>query len=224
MHNENLYSKDDKTAVDQYSNNNKFDDNDSDAIEENENTDDFNRRKRRSKNDTNGRAYKCEICGKSYLSKPAMTQHTKSKHADKLSSDFKKGRGRPRKCDLDDHAKTNQEKYYQIFFDKTNRALITKEEYEINEVYNSSANIICKSNYDITNINGLFEINDLNEEIDILNLKLPIDKVMILFLKDIKNKANKEYFSFICKLIFLLREYLNYRKLKPQRFYSTAIL
>ena len=53
------------------------------------------RRKRRSKNDQNGRKFQCE-CGKSYLSQPALTNHKKTKHENSNSS-TKRGRGRPRK-------------------------------------------------------------------------------------------------------------------------------
>lgn len=53
------------------------------------------RRKRRSKNDQNGRKFQCE-CGKSYLSQPALTNHKKTKHENGNNS-TKRGRGRPRK-------------------------------------------------------------------------------------------------------------------------------
>ena len=214
-----ISSENEKTKEDQSNKSNK-DENIEEEGEENEFTDDNNKRKRRSKNDTNGRAYKCELCGKSYLSKPAMTQHTKSKHADKLSGDFKKGRGRPRKCDMDDHTKSNQEKYYQIYFNKTYRANITKEEYKINDIYNTSVNSICNSFPCLSKKNGLFELNDLTEEIDNFNQKLPIDKVLILFLKEIKEKTNKDNFSFVCKIIFLLREFLNKERSTDDTIYT----
>jgi hypothetical protein len=57
--------------------------------------DEANRRKRRSKNDQEGRGFMCE-CGKSYLSQPALTNHKKTKH-DQNNSGLKRGRGRPRK-------------------------------------------------------------------------------------------------------------------------------
>ena len=38
------------------------------------------KRKRRSKNDAEGRSFKCSECGKSYLSQPALTNHKKTKH------------------------------------------------------------------------------------------------------------------------------------------------
>jgi len=57
---------------------------------------DKNRRGRRSKNDNNGRTYRCEVCGKSYLSYPALYTHTKTKH-DKGDLTNNRGRGRPKK-------------------------------------------------------------------------------------------------------------------------------
>jgi hypothetical protein len=54
------------------------------------------KRKRRSKNDQEGRAFNCKECGKSYLSQPALTNHNKTKHFQNDPA-FKRGRGRPRK-------------------------------------------------------------------------------------------------------------------------------
>jgi len=54
------------------------------------------RRKRRSKNEQDGRLYKCQECGKSYLSQPALTNHKKTKHSYDQNGE-KRGRGRPRK-------------------------------------------------------------------------------------------------------------------------------
>jgi hypothetical protein len=56
----------------------------------------IHKRKRRSKNDPEGRSFKCEECGKSYLSLPALTCHKKTKHDFGLGEE-RKGRGRPRK-------------------------------------------------------------------------------------------------------------------------------
>jgi len=55
------------------------------------------RRKRRSKNEQDGRCFKCIDCGKSYLSQPALTNHKKTKHKYNDIEGEKKGRGRPRK-------------------------------------------------------------------------------------------------------------------------------
>jgi hypothetical protein len=53
-------------------------------------------RRRRSKNDPEGRNFICDECGKSYLSIPALTMHKKTKHNYGVDGE-KKGRGRPRK-------------------------------------------------------------------------------------------------------------------------------
>lgn len=50
---------------------------------------------RRSKNDTDGRTYVCKICGKSYLSYPALYTHSKQKH--NTCNNTGRGRGRPKK-------------------------------------------------------------------------------------------------------------------------------
>lgn len=54
------------------------------------------KRKRRSKNDFEGRCFKCPECGKGYLSMPALNNHRKNKH-DYGKYGERKGRGRPRK-------------------------------------------------------------------------------------------------------------------------------
>ena len=53
------------------------------------------KRKRRSKNEIEGRSFVCE-CGKSYLSQPALTNHKKTKHESDKNTE-KRGRGRPKK-------------------------------------------------------------------------------------------------------------------------------
>jgi hypothetical protein len=53
-------------------------------------------RKRRSKNDSNGRNHKCPKCGKSYLSQPALTNHIKTKHRNDCKT-LIRSRGRPKK-------------------------------------------------------------------------------------------------------------------------------
>lgn len=54
------------------------------------------RNRRRSKNDNDGRSYRCQNCGKAYLSYPALYTHIKTKH-DLQSTGSTKGRGRPKK-------------------------------------------------------------------------------------------------------------------------------
>lgn len=62
---------------------------------ENDNEEESKKGHRRSKNDTEGRTYKCTQCGKSYLSYPALYTHCKTKHNTCNTSG--RGRGRPKK-------------------------------------------------------------------------------------------------------------------------------
>lgn len=60
------------------------------------------RAKRRSKNDLDGRDYKCSYCPKTYLSYPALYTHMKTKHSNgsdsqQLLLNSGRGRGRPKK-------------------------------------------------------------------------------------------------------------------------------
>ena len=67
----------------------------------------FIERIRRSKNEQNGRNYKCD-CGKSYLSQPALTNHILAKHPERLEGQLQKGKGRTRKYPF---MKNNKRKY-----------------------------------------------------------------------------------------------------------------
>ena len=59
--------------------------------------------KRRSKNDVDGRDFKCSYCPKTYLSYPALYTHIKQKHSKGPDGEVRapptsgRGRGRPRK-------------------------------------------------------------------------------------------------------------------------------
>ena len=61
------------------------------------------KQKRRSKNDVDGRDYKCTFCDKTYLSYPALYTHMKNKHAKGpdgqplIAFNSGRGRGRPKK-------------------------------------------------------------------------------------------------------------------------------
>ena len=48
-----------------------------------------------------GRDFLCQICGKSYLSSPALYLHMKTKHVQALGNqaEVKRGRGRPKRID-----------------------------------------------------------------------------------------------------------------------------
>jgi len=52
--------------------------------------------KRRSKNETEGRNYKCTQCERTYLSYPALYTHIKTKHSSQGDTPLTSGRGRGR--------------------------------------------------------------------------------------------------------------------------------
>ncbi|MDR3737354.1 MAG: hypothetical protein P4L10_17750 [Acidobacteriaceae bacterium] len=52
--------------------------------------------KRRSKNETEGRNYKCNQCERTYLSYPALYTHIKTKHSSQGETPLTSGRGRGR--------------------------------------------------------------------------------------------------------------------------------
>lgn len=72
-----------------------------------ENEEESKKGHRRSKNDTEGRTYKCKLCGKSYLSYPALYTHSKQKHNTCNTSG--RGRGRPKK-------ETNEVSFSPLYF------------------------------------------------------------------------------------------------------------
>lgn len=60
------------------------------------------KRARRSKNDQVGRNHICKKCGKCYLSYPALYTHIKTKHSLKEVSANCRGRGRPKKDNMEE--------------------------------------------------------------------------------------------------------------------------
>jgi hypothetical protein len=177
-------------------------------------------RKRRSKNDPEGRAFKCDICGKSYLSSPAMTQHIKTKHSEKIG-DYKRQRGRPKKSEGDTNEALRKEIFIKNFFSKANRARKESEEYIPNLVLCSSLRELHNKYESI-----LFE-NDKCDKIEehpllkikVENLKTDVklityDESIIMYLNSIEPRVNKDYFSFICKFLFLFRCCVNLNKAK----------
>ena len=80
--------------------------------------------KRHSLVHTGEKPFKCEICNKSYLSAPALIAHKKTKHGFVIEGE-KKGRGRPRKDNINNNASiNNSKKKYENFFN------VEKEEYD----------------------------------------------------------------------------------------------
>lgn len=178
------------------------------------------RRKRRSKNDPTGRQHKCEICGKTYLSRPALSQHIKTKHQDRIS-EYKRGRGRPRKNE-DQQATINNNKYYD-FFSRANCKKTEGEEgfkyYEalrtnILELYNNYQKVLNPEGLDMEKEHGLMKI-EIKPENDTKDAKLVFyDESILRYLSEAASKVNRQYFDFMCKFCILFRESFNRQKRK----------
>ena len=65
-----------------------------DSQNRNDNEEESKKGHRRSKNDTEGRTYKCKQCGKSYLSYPALSNHCKKRHNTCNNGEFNTERAR----------------------------------------------------------------------------------------------------------------------------------
>ena len=76
-------------------------------------------RHRRSKHEQQGRDFACD-CGKSFLSQPALNNHIKNKHPERLEGQIKRGRGRPRKYPPKPQLDFESTKY-ESFFDLPHR-------------------------------------------------------------------------------------------------------
>lgn len=235
------------------------------------------RRHRRSKNDIEGRKYICQDCGKSYLSPPALTNHRKTKHGYGIDEGEKKKRGRPRKEQPNSNSLDVAENKFKNFFEKDYR----NPNYNPNETNNNVINgnpenkeekkLIVTKEYlsnlfeDLFRLSGeeLFEkkiknikeysfysylidnwekeSTELEDECysgvhmnkNISEIKpiksIPLDGVFLMYLKEVSNKTNKDYFWFLFKFIIVFREcnnklkvdlVKNEMKTDTQKFYS----
>ena len=98
------------------------------------------KRHRRSKNDCEGRKYQCEICFKSYLSAPALTNHKKTKHSDGIEEGEKKKRGRPKKDNTNVSSMEAAEEKFKNFFEKPIRKKNTENSSESKETLQNGQN------------------------------------------------------------------------------------
>ena len=193
------------------------------------------RRKRRSKNEIEGRDFKCPNCGKSYLSAPALFNHRKNKH-NYIQEGERKGRGRPRKDPLVSNTINQSKKKYETFFDSDLRK-IKSDNNDINlDIIKKDLSDIFRQCKDTIFINvesvenysfyqflvNYWEKEKLdsyeecrsslkNNQNTIIKFP-PLDGVFYYYLKDIIPKTNVEYFWFITKFIVTFREYINTSK------------
>ena len=187
------------------------------------------KRKRRTKNDNLGRTFICKLCGKSYLSYPALYTHCKQKHNTCNSSG--RGRGRPKK----DNGESFSErlKYNPLdasYFLKDNRKGTTNQEDFEKSIFDAFNILYSENNYernlskDMNNYNNinqhpflrefLLDKHDVNIKID--DEKEISDKVFMDYLNKMSLHVNPNYFTTLIIFVTLFREFVNITELKKK--------
>jgi len=195
------------------------------------------KRKRRSKNDASGRSYTCELCQKSYLSIPALTNHKKTKHLDEEANSQKRGRGRPRKnINAGPSVPESAEQKYNEYFYKESRRYLNEGVLNIKDFvtavfedifiknkdkFKSSINYTREDHHPFfalilskTNDVELKQVEESKEESKekMAEANKTCDEAFYEFLNICKSKTNQEYFKFIFKFVVLFRECINVYK------------
>ena len=167
------------------------------------------RKKRRGKNETEGRNFICEKCNKSYLSAAALINHNKSKHSHLLEGNQKK-RGRPRKelnnnnNNSNDSLISQNQKKFEHFFENEIRKIKTENDNNCTlktiEDYISNVFRQCKDT--------LFKDIEKGENYSFYNF------VVENWEKEDKKIWDECYssFWFILKFIITFREFMNKNK------------
>lgn len=185
------------------------------SIEEMNHTEDFSgqnshqRKKRRSKNDQDGRNYKCKHCDKTYLSEIALNNHVKTKHAH-LVDIISRGRGRPRKSQTEspNNNQVNELKFKE-FFSHGIRKKNFDEEFDL--IYASRENF---NNIYTKYKDRLFKDIPSEEEFNLIDCKSDntCDAAFWSYIVFCYDKVNRAYFDFIFKFVILFRECINQKK------------
>lgn len=197
------------------------------------------KRHRRGKADTeNERIYKCPDCDKSYLSGPALIIHRRTKHG-YTGDGEKKTRGRPKAIDDQEASYKKAKDYYNNFFENEKRKKKANDKIDVetlktdfkkifealkNEIFKDINNIEDYPLYQL--ITNLWDIKDLilakecfseyedtkkdkNGKIEKNCSKPPMEQVFLLYMRDLSDHTNKDYFEFALKFIILYREFIN---------------
>lgn len=152
------------------------------------------RNRRRSKNDNDGRSHKCNVCGKAYLSYPALYTHVKTKH-DSQEKNGNKGRGRPKK--ESGEGDSLKQIYSPATFDYFKNPEKNGETDNIKDIcktvfddfYTMSLTMLCKEKYKNTLDN--FQFEDFEKERATNNSSITLD-----FFKIIENYRNVDNYTF----------------------------
>lgn len=178
--------------------------------------------KRRSKHEAEGRNYICKICGKSYLSYPALYTHYKQKHNTNNSSG--RGRGRPKKDNNEgENEKNNFNPLNYTYFSKEERTGKISSEEEMNrcidtafqELYMQEKKKIIESRgikfyYNIEEHPFLYKFKrDIHDKNKTGPENQVADLVFIEYLNKASNYCNPEYYIRLIKFVTLFREHSN---------------
>jgi hypothetical protein len=197
------------------------------------------KRKRRSKNDQNGRMFKCE-CGKAYLSALALSNHFKSKHNTNASTTILQGEINSNKQNENLNELATQTNNISIITPitenmedakkkrgrpkKKNEIIYNNPEIdyklffkkEMRKKKQDEERIIIKE-FVMENFNN----NKINENPFIQLIysennfnfndsnNLNTDQILLQYLQETSIITNKEYFAFIFKFILLFRDCIN---------------
>jgi len=181
------------------------------------------RKKRRTKDEIDGRDHICSICQKAYLSNPALTNHQKSKHPNlefhpPIALENNKKRGRPKK-NLFANFIADYDLKIKNLFDyeprKNTPDNTTELVNSINNFFTNHSDIKkelenSKFFHELT-INKSDLENKLESELETnkeSKENSSIDSAFSEFIKFTHNKINDEYFLFLLKFIFLLRKFI----------------
>jgi hypothetical protein len=194
------------------------------------------KRKRRSKNEVEGRSFVCE-CGKSYLSQPALTNHKKTKHETEQKGE-KRGRGRPKKnVPTNNELIQKSEMKFKTFFMSEQRMRKPGENFELNQgiiervfkeliltykdfflkPYNTLvdhpllrlASESLNTNNHVGGEAKSSENTNPNQGGNNVNSSKKFDQIMLEYLQDCLKKSNEDYFVFTFKFVVLFRECIN---------------
>lgn len=176
---------------------------------------------RRSRYETDGRVYTC-LCGKSFLSFQALSNHKRVKHPNLKELFPQRARGRPRKNppkQNDDFETTK----YGTFFEKNGRNFRDGKNVNIDSASNEAFKFLYESYYR----NRLFcKVKKLEENYILNNLisKVPAswkpknekncDEIFYEYLNTFKDQTNHQYFLLLLKFVLLFRECFNIIKNK----------
>jgi len=183
--------------------------------------DDTKNKKPKKKKNSENTIFKCEECGKTYLSYPALYTHYKTKHPDNKSD---RKRGRPKKEEkLKDETSIYNPYTKEFFMDETRTGKIDKSEFSIiiqkafDNLYTSQNNSIKINNnnmkiYKNLNDHSFFKkfLEDKHDQYKtIINQDEIIDIVFMNYLNKISSLCNEKFYIKLISLIILFRDFIN---------------